>query len=311
MPYKYLIAIDGGGTKTKGTLFTWEGEVVQTAVTSFSNFSVHEDLSKEHIEQLIGILRKSVPHNERVFVQMGIAGASKLKREDSWLASIQERFDVGAHLENDAVIALYSVDHTLDETVLLTISGTGSVHLKKVGQTIELFGGYGHLFGDPGSSYHLGLSIIERLLKAAEKTEPQADFDEHMIRFIGRKERPELIRFAYDSEKNTLAQLSKEVARLALLGDQDAITCLKKEGELLAIDVIRAAKTIPKGTPYVLAFRGGFIQNAPYVKDRLMEMLKDALSDYRFESTTNDPIIGAYRLGLINANKEVDYDRYQ
>ncbi len=46
---------------------------------------------------------------------------------------------------------------------ILTIGGTGAICLGKKGEVYEYSGGWGHILGDAGSGYWIGLQALKRM----------------------------------------------------------------------------------------------------------------------------------------------------
>jgi N-acetylglucosamine kinase-like BadF-type ATPase len=301
---KYILAIDGGGTKTNAALFDLSGVELYRESDGFSNFSVDEEKSKMHIENVIQKLLKHV-NPEQTYIVMGISGASKLSNPQRWVKEIEDKYHVKAVLETDALIALYSVDCKLNEDLIMMISGTGSVMMTKRNDDIKLQGGYGHLFGDEGSSYHLSLEAIKFILEDLENNQERLPFTKHLMHYLGVNTRSDIINYVYTNQKNDFAKLAMEVSNLALSKDLTAINLLKNEGVYLGKQVVRSQLRNESKSDLAIALRGSFILNAPYVKEALIDYVSKHLSKFRMIEEIKDPLIGAYRLGLKKIEVEV------
>ena len=150
--YNWILAIDGGGTKTLGVLYNLKGEEIKRVTVGFSNFSIDQKQAKTPIFEVIDQLLKHVDKPQEVHIEMGISGASTIEDKEGFLQEISSKFHVTCALENDATTALYAVSHQKNENVMLVIGGTGSVIMTKIDEQVEIYGGYGHLLGDEGSS---------------------------------------------------------------------------------------------------------------------------------------------------------------
>jgi N-acetylglucosamine kinase-like BadF-type ATPase len=302
---KYIIAIDGGGTKTNGALFDLFGKEICHANEGFSNFSVDEEKSKRHIESVIERLLEHTNDGEETFVVMGISGASKLSNPQRWVKEIEDKYHVKATLETDAMIALYSVDHKEDEDLIMIISGTGSVMMTKTNDDIQLQGGYGHLFGDEGSSYHLSLEAVKKVLEDLETGKPLLPFSKDLMNHLNVKTRSDIINYVYTNQKNDFSKLAIEVSKIALSNDKTAIQLLKNEGIYLGKQVERAHQRNEQKRSLAIALKGGFILNAPYVKEAFIDYISKNIKQYRIIEDEKNPLIGAYRLGLKKMMTEV------
>src|SRR3989339_456546 len=124
---KYIIGIDGGGTKTLGVLFDIDGHELKRVEFGFSNFSIDEDIAKANVEKTIEALEKDLENDRELFIQMGIAGYSKIKKSTQYVKSLEKKFNALVDLDSDAIIALYSVKQNKNVNVIMVIGGTGSV----------------------------------------------------------------------------------------------------------------------------------------------------------------------------------------
>lgn len=302
---KYIIAIDGGGTKTKGALFDLNGIMIKTIVCGFSNFSVDEEKSKQHIEETIDALISNTIKPNQIVLVMGIAGASKLSNPQRYIKELESKYQIKAQLETDAMIALYSVDQKNDEDLIMIISGTGSVMMTKRDDLVQMQGGYGHLFGDEGSSYHISLEAIKSVLEDLENKNEDSFFTQNLLKYLDLKNRNDIINYVYSNQKNDLSKIALEVSRLALLKDSTAINLLKNEGIYLGKQVVRNHLRYRQNKCIAIALRGGFILNAPYVKDAFVEYISNHISNFRIIDESTDALIGAFKLGIKKIQSEV------
>ena len=107
--YDYIVAIDGGGTKTAGILYSLDGKELRHALKGFSNFAIDEATAKKNIYALIDELLQSLNYN-KVYIQMGIAGTSKLFNKERFLKDLENRYRATANLVTDALICLYAIE---------------------------------------------------------------------------------------------------------------------------------------------------------------------------------------------------------
>ena len=68
--YDYIIGIDGGGTKTLGVVYDYEGNELKRIQVGFSNF-INVEKSKKTIMELIMKLVSGIGKEKKVFIQMG------------------------------------------------------------------------------------------------------------------------------------------------------------------------------------------------------------------------------------------------
>lgn len=294
---KYIIGIDGGGTKTLGVLFDFDGNELHRVKEGFSNFSIDEKEATDNLSKTIEQLQnKIVDTDYELYIQLGISGASKIKETTTLERDFEKKFHAIVNLETDLMIGLYSVSQTLDQSVIMAIGGTGSAVVAKEGNRIKSIGGYGYLLGDEGSGYHLVIEALRRVIKESEEERPLSELSIGLMKLIGITSHRQLISYVYQKNKTELAQLSRFIAKQSIEGDLVAKALLENEGKLLAEQIVLAHNNFIKNNEVAIALRGTFVNEAPYVKDALKKHLDDHIKNYKIEETSNEPVIGAYHL---------------
>ncbi|PKK99699.1 MAG: hypothetical protein CVV57_01205 [Tenericutes bacterium HGW-Tenericutes-2] len=300
---KYIIGIDGGGTKTLGVLFDIDGRELKRVEFGFSNFSIDEDIAKANVEKTIEALEKDLENDRELFIQMGIAGYSKIKKSTQFVKSLEKKFNALVDLDSDAIIALYSVKQNKNVNVIMVIGGTGSVLMVSDGDQASMVGGFGHLLGDEGSAYHLAITALKKIIEEKESNQEMSELSKLILKEIEALDYLDIKNFVYNNNKSDIARLAKFIAQCALNHNLDAISLLKQEGRYLAKQTLNAYNLSNKKEKVVIALRGGFLLNAPYVKDTLIEELKISLKDFELDIHPIEPVIGAYYLGFLKLSK--------
>ena len=300
---KYIIGIDGGGTKTLGVLFDIDGHELKRVEFGFSNFSIDEDIAKANVEKTIEALEKDLESDRELFIQMGIAGYSKIKKSTQFVKSLEKKFNAIVDLDSDAIIALYSVKQNKNVNVIMVIGGTGSVLMVSDGDQASMVGGFGHLLGDEGSAYHLAITALKKIIEEKESNQKMSELSKLILKEIEALDYLDIKNFVYNNNKSDIARLAKFIAQCALNHNLDAISLLKQEGRYLAKQTLNAYNLSNKKEKVVIALRGGFLLNAPYVKDTLIEELKISLKDFELDIHPIEPVIGAYYLGFLKLSK--------
>lgn len=300
---KYIIGIDGGGTKTLGVLFNLEGKELHRVKEGFSNFSVDEQIAIENISLTIEKLLKSVTVNpNEVYIQLGIAGATKMKDKGLDLL-LQARFNQPVSLETDALVGLYSVNRT-DESVIMAIGGTGSAIMSLEDGVTNTIGGYGHLLGDEGSAYHLVISAFKNLIHEAETLKPFSPLSKALLEHMNSTSEQDVIPFIYSKNKSEIASISRITGPLARSGDELTTALYRNEGQLLAKQIVQAKKNFIKSDRLIIAPRGAFVLEAPFVMDAMIEYLKEHIKTFDIDLAPQEPVVGAFNLAMAKQNKE-------
>jgi len=302
---KYIIGVDGGGTKTLGAVFNLNGEIASRYETGFANFSANEEISKVNIEKTLDKLIKTFSESdELVHIQLGIAGHSKLKHKEDYVKHLKYKYNTSVDMTNDALIALYSVKKDLEMNVIMVLGGTGSVIMSSNGEGYTIIGGFGHLLGDAGSSYHLAITALKKIISEYEENKEFSELSIALLHEIGANDHYEISKFVYNSTKSEIAKLSIFISKLALKGNKDAIKLFIDEGEELGKQTYLAYRKLETNKKVIIGIKGGFLLNAPYVKETFINELDKLKINYEILKEQVEPVVGAYYLGLKKISKE-------
>jgi glucosamine kinase len=182
---RWIIGIDGGGTKCEAGLFSSNGDLLETALAGPANLYSNFEGAINAIEQASELVLQAYSKQHKVlaakkdcFLSVGCAGGS--------IASIQQQFTewqhgyAGAMLNTDVHTSCLSANNA--QPCALFVIGTGScLAVSELEQTengnakfnVKQFGGHGFLLGDIASGAWLGKQALSWYLQALES--PQED----------------------------------------------------------------------------------------------------------------------------------------
>lgn len=189
---KYIIAIDGGGTKTIGQLSHYDNphQVIDELRVGSSSLSADFDASMLQLTTLIErLFELAVAHSAvppinassaslQFVISLGIAGAGSKKLATQCQKVLQHKLTVSHHAINDIIVMEDCVsalmgcsaskaqqfDHYQEEHGLLVTLGTGSFIAKLSHQAVHFVGGWGFPIGDEGSGAKLGQMAVQAFL---------------------------------------------------------------------------------------------------------------------------------------------------
>ncbi len=301
---KYYIGIDGGGTNTLGALYDEKGNEIFRFENGYSNFSVNVEVSMRNIEHTIDtIITHLNEGDELVHIQLGIAGISKLPRGKGYENYLKDKYKTSINLTNDAEIALYSVKKNRNMNVIMILGGTGSIIMKSEDNVSKMLGGFGHLLGDEGSSYHLAINSLKRIIRENELNMEYSVLSKAILKEINCESHYDIKNFVYNSSKRDIAKLSLFISKYALEGNKEAIELFITQGKHLARQAFYAYNKFEKKDNVMIGFKGGFLLNAPYVIDTIISELKKYKMNYEICTDDEQPVKGAYYLGLTKISK--------
>jgi N-acetylglucosamine kinase-like BadF-type ATPase len=186
---------------------------------------------------------------------------------------------------------------TRGEAGLVVISGTGSVVFgrSKSGKTKKVLG-HGHLIGDPGSGYDLGIRGLRAILAAGEERGEKTKLGGRILDDLSLRNQEEIVPWLYSVEdaKQATARLAPTVLSAAEGGDKVAEGIVRTcAGELVDVAVFTAEHLGLTGERFDVVLSGGVLENNPGYF-RLMEtMVSERISGANPIRPEKEPAFGA------------------
>lgn len=260
-PPLYL-GIEGGGTHTQVMLADEDGRVVREFATDPANLRLLTDAALRTLLRKIRA-RIGIP----AALGIGLAGA----RQESDRIRIREAAaavwrNTPCRAGNDLETALRA-DGPMPETGarVLVLSGTGSCCFggNSRGGTART-GGWGHVLGDRGSAYAIGLQALRALLARFDRTQRWPVLGRHILRALQMNAPDDLIDWARGADKAEIAALAVAVFHAARERDATAREVLWEAANELAEDALSCARTLARpGTPVDFVLSGGTLLKQP------------------------------------------------
>ena len=207
------LGIDAGGTSSSAMLFDDQGEII----AKFKKESMHymrvgfDGISRilSEINEEINDLNLNI---SVLHVAIGMAGyGSDLTICKSIENSVHSIFK-DAYITNDAHFAMIAA---LDDgDGVYCISGTGSIALKREGDTFSRKGGYGYLLDDEGSAFWIGKQLLSIFTKEDDGRLPKTDFYQTMLDHFKINEAYDMVSIANQQE----TKYRQWVADIAYIG---------------------------------------------------------------------------------------------
>jgi N-acetylglucosamine kinase-like BadF-type ATPase len=216
---RYVLGVDGGATKTLAAVLDIEARELHVGHGGPSNQDAvgPEAAVRALLEAAdAAIGQAGIPEDRLAAAVLAIAGTDteaiarnvRAARTEDWL------------VVNDVVAAWASATGTGPGVAV--IGGTGS-NVFGVGpdDTPWRAGGWGHLLGDEGSGYWLGVQSIKAALSDREASGPATALSERAPAFFGLETVEQLVHLVYSKPltKGEIAALAAETAKLANAGD--------------------------------------------------------------------------------------------
>jgi N-acetylglucosamine kinase-like BadF-type ATPase len=296
---KYLIGIDGGGTKTDCAIADLSGKIIHQSAGRPSNFLVIG--VEEAVENLFALIEENLFALEGDFsdvkqIVIGVAGAGR--EEDAMIlekgfkdyADLEGIHFKGVKVLSDAHIALEGAFPNSAGSIL--IAGTGSILFgKDETGNIHRVGGFGRLIGDEGSGYSIGRKALNAVSKAFDGRGEETLISELLDAKMNSEASKNIINKVY-KEKLDVASVAKIVIEAAEEGDPIAEDILDKEANELILHIRSLINKIQTDKLNV-AFSGSLIDNKNFYSDLLKRKIKSTLQNVRVIQPAFPPVSGA------------------
>jgi len=268
---KYLIGIDGGGSKTDFLLCDTDLKEIARRIAGPSNPG---DIGNEALEKLLSenilalLAEAAVPKEDIASVFAGIAGltsSNNAERTEKLLKNLLP--NAKAEALHDGINVLYGAFPDSDGVSI--ICGTGSSCFVKKGREIYRIGGYGS-FDMAGNGYEIGRRAIAHGLKTVDGREARGIMDDLVEAKLGGDFMSVLDRLVAMS-KDELASFAPIVFEAAQKGDKSAMIIIFENISYIAELIARAGEYFEG--EYSVAVAGGILKN-PYSLELLESMLE-------------------------------------
>ncbi len=264
---KYVIAVDGGGTKTVGALADLNGEVLNYKVCGASN---PNDIGEEAACKMISSLVRRLADEADGWITAVYAGISGAVGHEKALkrAIHQACPDTTVRVESDVynLFGLLPGDPNRDAAAI--ICGTGSVCFVRKGGELHRIGGWGYLLDSNGGAYSVGRDGLEAALRHFDGRGKKTCLYELAEAYLGDK--PEVsIGKIYKGGKPYIAGFAPEVFRAAAGKDEVALYITSKAVGTVKEYVNIAAKLLGENFDCIIS--GGMMHD-PLMKSMLREI---------------------------------------
>jgi N-acetylmuramic acid 6-phosphate etherase len=186
---------------------------------------------------------------------------------------------VPCHATNDLETALMAAGGTAPTRVhrVLVLSGTGSCCFGRSadGRRTAKVGGWGHLLGDKGSGYEIGLRGLKATLYHFDRDGHWPPLGRRLLRALQLNEPDEFIAWAQGAAKADIAALAVEVFAAWAQGDRIAADILESAAHTLAADAVACARRLGAGRqPVEFVLAGSVLLRQPRFAARVTRAIR-------------------------------------
>jgi N-acetylglucosamine kinase-like BadF-type ATPase len=297
---RYLLGIDGGATKTLAAVLDLEQRVIhlahggpsnEDAVGSQAAVAVLVDVAEEALERAgidaaelaVGVIAVAGTDTDAIVRQV------RAGRREDWI------------VVNDVVGAWAAA--TGAQPGIGAISGTGS---NVFGVGVEggawRVGGWGHLLGDEGSGYWLGIESIRAALRDRDGSGPETGLSDAIVAFFDAPSVEAVASLVYSRPlgKSEIAAFTVEACRLAEEGDAVASEIYQRGAELLGAQVAEVARrtALAEAASFPVGLIGSVFKAGPLFVDPLAAVVHESAPGARLEKVEMAPVGGSLLLAL-------------
>ncbi|WP_232698236.1 N-acetylglucosamine kinase [Brevibacillus daliensis] len=267
---RYIIGVDGGGTKTVAIAYSLDGEIVSHGESGYGNVMIQAEQAILHVKEAIQQCLIPLDNQKLEAISLGLAGMASGQYRDQ-LEKELAFYGVPILLTTDARIAHAAV--LQGEDGILVIAGTGSVAIVLERERIQLAGGWGHLLGDEGSGYWIAIKAFQHMIREEEESLLRSGLNERILGEIECKEVSQVKRFVYQATKDQIARLAAVVAEGAERGCEQAMAILQEAGQLLAHMAVRLYRKTSLPEDVSIGLMGGVLTNNMLVRSSFTESI--------------------------------------
>jgi len=159
---------------------------------------------------------------------------------------------------------------------VLVLSGTGSCCFGRTtnGKTAKI-GGWGHILGDKGSGYEIGLRALKAAVYYYDRDGEWSGLGQRILRALQLNEPNHLIGWAQNASKAEIAALATEVFNAWKQKDKIAADILASAAESLAKDAAACARRLVKpGRPVQFILAGSVLLKQPRFAQQVSRSLR-------------------------------------
>lgn len=287
---KCVLGIEGGGTKTEWVLArpTERGlEIEREGKLSAANLKL---ISDESLRALFSGLPQDVSHVGAFLA--GCGTEEDRRRLRTLVTQLWPNAEIAVGSDRDSAMAVAFGDGN----GIAVIGGTGAaVHGRKDGQ-IEKAGGWGQLLGDRGGGYHLAMQGLRSVLSHYDLSHTITPLAETILRMLGLNRLQELVDWAMQADKMSVARLAPAIFEAARNGEPEMLAIVQGGATILAEFTNAVAQRLEFLDPCVRLV-GGLFNHPDYVslyRYRLSTLLPKA----QVERCAESGALGAAQLAL-------------
>ncbi len=280
---KYLLGIDGGGSKTNILCMDTDGKVI--GFSSVGATYYRQDGIDAVIDRLRQGIEACLPAGCEAAACFGMPGfGDDVEGDNVAAAQIAAAFPhIRFRFENDVVVG-WAGALALQPGVNI-VAGTGSIAYGRDGAGKDFrCGGWHEFFSDEGSGYWFGKQVLRLFSMESDGRLEKTALYGIVREGLGLKDDYDINALANDrffhSRKETAA-LQKLMLKAARQGDPVALDCYRQSAEHLARIVCSTIRQLDYPETVTVSYSGGLFNLDDLIRQPMEQFVKKAMGDSR------------------------------
>jgi N-acetylglucosamine kinase-like BadF-type ATPase len=303
----YIVAVDGGGTKTSLCVSDLKGQnrkYVYTGCTNYKSIGIKKTKEnlKEVINKALKILGISIADVE--YFVMGLSGNDS-EKDVQVLTGILKDIGINGnyYLCNDSELALFA---GTDTPGIVVISGTGSIvyGVNNDGKKVRI-GGWDYDFNDLGSGYWIGREAVKHVIMHCDGYFPNSNLFDRIKEYFNLEKIENFTFYVTASKKNftKIASIAKLVVEEAKNGDELSCSIIDMAVYYLAVQTKEAYKRLkfPDGNQKISIVLAGGVLSSDIVSEKFKSKFIDMvghMDNIHFIHLQEQPVEGGIKIAL-------------
>ena len=299
----YYLGIDGGGTKTELALSDPNGKIICRIFMDGCNpNTVGIERTKRIIEDGIMQICKDVSLSS-VVVYAGIAGCASGNYAEEIKEMLEKMSfaacDVGS--DNNKIVSAGLGDN--EGVTMILGTGICSYVVKK--EETKRIAGWGYLFDNGGSAFHIGRDAINAYFSAYDGTGEETSLVQNINKTFSYSN-AEFLKNLYDGGNKLVSSYAMCVFEEAEKGDKVSIAILKKNIAEIARLIRASLSHFLNYSTKIPVILGGGLTNQKLLMPYLLEALSDDAEKCNIQILSVPPVEGALELARALWRKNSD-----
>jgi N-acetylglucosamine kinase-like BadF-type ATPase len=300
----YLLALEGGGTRSQAALLDGAGRLLQLAESTDvnTNFVSFEQARGAAVSVVQGVLEAAQVGGEEVrLLATALVGA---RFGADTFGSLLPNAEYRHYSEREVIFARAGI-YTPHGVALVSATGATAFGVRLDDGRQVFLGGWGSLLGDEGSAYALGLQGLRSAARSSEGrlVEPTRLVEAVCEHFHLGKDtfRLDLVALAYQKplSRAEIAGLAPVITRLAAQGDALAARLTAETaGDLAELTRHACWRLFGPEEAFDLVVAGGLVNAGELILAPLRLMLRRDFPLARFQVGSEQPAVALGRLAL-------------